>query len=81
MGKKQPISNSIIALLFQGCVWPPYCNARINGIIKPIITAALTKSIYRIFSLSVAFVGISLFGVLKNNKTTMVVSPPIGRLT
>jgi hypothetical protein len=78
---KEPTSNPMTMLLFQGYIWPPYCNARINEIIKPIIRAAPTKSICSSFSFNVASVGFALFGVVKKKKTNMAANPPMGKLT
>ncbi len=77
---KDPTSRPITVLLFHGCVWPPYCKARIYEMIRPIIKAAPTKSICSIFSLNVASAGFALAGVLKKRKTITAASPPIGRL-
>ena len=48
--------------------------------IKPIISAAPTKSICSSFSLRLASAGFAFAGVLKKTRTMTAASPPIGRL-
>jgi hypothetical protein len=76
-----PTSNPTTVADFQGCVCPPYCNARVKHTINDIIRHAPTRSSCRSFSLVVASVDLAFFGTLKKKKTTTAATPPIGRLT
>lgn len=48
--------------------------------IKHIISAAPIRSIWNIFSMSDACVGLAFSGVVKKINTTIAARPPIGRL-
>lgn len=76
----KPTRSPMTTLLFQGCVWPPYCSARIYEQIRPIIRAAPARSICRNFSLSVASTGAASPGALNRKKMITAATTPMGRL-
>ncbi len=76
-----PTSRPITTLLLQGCVWPPYWSAKMYEMIKAIIKNAPMRSICNSFSLSVAWAGFALAGILKKKRVMIAARPPMGRLT